>query len=81
LIWTITELGGIQYKVRFENAQASDKFAVLANFWTSAPISGGYNINLRAVVLRFAGSSWESVETAFAEIDTFTATFALFDSV
>jgi hypothetical protein len=36
LTWTITETdaSGLQYRVRFKNSHASDKFAILANLWT-----------------------------------------------
>jgi hypothetical protein len=82
LTWTITEKFGIQYRVRFENSRASDKFAVFAGFWTYSRESGEYNNALRTIALGFAGSLWESEEEAFTEMDTITSTFALFsDSI
>jgi len=84
LTWTITEIdaSGIQYRVRFRNSYASNKFAALANLWTHSQVSGEYNNDLRAVVLGWERDPLEPEETAFMDIDIITNSFSMFtDSV
>lgn len=78
--WTITEIGGIQYRVRFRNSHASDNFAVLANLWTHSPgtYSGDYSDELCKVVLSWATDLGDSEEAVIEEIDAMTSTVALF---
>ena len=80
LTWTITETdaSGLQYRVRFKNSHASDKFAVLANLWTPSRYSGEYNKELYATVLDWARNLEESEEAAITEIDVVTSSVALF---
>ena len=76
------DASGIQYRVRFKDSMASNKFAVLANLWMHSPVSGEYNNSLRTVVLGWKRNPSESEETAFMEMDAITSSFAMFtDSV
>lgn len=79
LTWTITETDAsrLQYRVRFKNSHASDKFAVLANLWTPSQYSGEYNNKLCAAVLHWARNLEESEEAAVTEIDVVTSSVAL----
>jgi hypothetical protein len=71
----------IQYRVRFRNTIASDRFAVLASLWRHARGAGGNGgINKRLeeeVVSPLAGDQWDDDKKAFAEIDMLTSDFAL----
>jgi hypothetical protein len=80
LTWTITDPTVVEYRIRFKNVHASDKFAVLASCWKDAKGSEGGKYNgLRTVVSGIAGNQWDDEEIAFEEIDILTSTFALFD--
>jgi hypothetical protein len=83
LTWTITFTGLKQYKVKFENMRASDKFAALASLWTESRESSiaecrKYSAVLHRVASTLAGSQWEDDVIAFNEVEMLTSTFSLF---
>ena len=86
-MWYITEFAMFEYRVKFANPGMAEKFSSLVNLLGSPSgtesdgISAQVAVNdLRDHVLKLAGRQYDDdEESAFAEIDIETSSFALLD--
>jgi hypothetical protein len=87
LVWNISLKGFIQYRVRFANTGAVDKFSHLVGLWECSRASNNLSVDvaagraLKGHVIELAMCKWDDEESAFAEIDVLTSTFALFHGI
>ena len=84
-MWYITEFAMFEYRVKFAHPRMAEKFSSLVNLLGSPSesddISAQVVVNdLRDHVLKLAGRQYgNDEESAFAEIDIKTSSFALLD--
>lgn len=82
-MWTITEKGLFQYRIKFPGANTMDKFTNLAALWQSLRVKSTTGIMyiekaLKGHVSTLAACQWDDDDVALTEIDILTLTFALF---
>ena len=83
-MWYISLVGWVEYRVKFMNMNAVENFSNLVGRWgCSRSDVSGREVDATAVsvlrghVLELAARQYDDEESAFAEIDMLTSSFAL----
>lgn len=84
-MWHLTDPFLYQFRVRFTNRTASEKFSDLVGLMERSKASSDVRVDkmasrsLKGHVSELLACQWDDEEQAFEEVDTLTSTFALFN--